>query len=72
MGHITGQDGITITHEVSKVEVEQLNWYDPNADVNTKMGLGLHKVEILGKDQNAILSQLKFDVGATDAGAGSV
>lgn len=70
LGHITGQDGITITHEVSKVEVEQLNWYDPNADVNTKMGLGLHKVEILGKDQNAILSQLKFDVGATDAGAG--
>ncbi len=31
LGHITGQDGITITHEVSKVEVEQLNWYDPKS-----------------------------------------
>lgn len=65
MSGVTGQDGLVITHEVSKVEVDQLNWYDPNTYENSKMGLGLHGVEILGKDFNNITSTFELDVGTT-------
>ena len=41
---VTGQDGISITHEVSKVTVDQVNWIDYS---NTgSMKLGLHNVEV--------------------------
>ena len=70
LSNVTGQDGIVITHEISKASIAQANWYDPNPTTNTKMGLGLHNVEITGKDNNPILSQLEIDVGATSQGAG--
>lgn len=68
LSSVTGQDGISITHEVSRVKVNQLNWVDPT-DQN-KMKLGLHDVQIDGVAQSTITSKLDFDVGATDAGAG--
>ncbi|QPF32757.1 hypothetical protein H0S56_03540 [Acinetobacter lwoffii] len=70
LSEVTGQDGMVITHEISKASIAQVNWYDPNPTTNTKMGLGLHDVEINGKDNNPILSQLEIDVGATSEGAG--
>ncbi len=70
LSEVTGQDGMVITHEISKASIAQVNWYDPNPTTNKKMGLGLHNVEITGKDGNPILSQLEIDVGATSEGAG--
>lgn len=67
---VTGQDGIVITHEISKATIEKVNWYDPNENKNIKMGMGLHDVNIVGKDNQAIITQLAFDVGATDVGTG--
>src|SRR5690606_20722514 len=67
---VTRQDGIVITHEVSRVKIEQANWYDPNPATNVQMGLGLHNVQIDGVDNKPIVSQLEFDVGATSTGAG--
>ena len=65
---VTGQDGISITHEVSKVTVDQVNWIDYS---NTgSMKLGLHTVEVKGLDNSSIKSTLDFDVGKTDRGAG--
>lgn len=70
LGSVTGQDGIIITHEISKAEVNQVNWYDPNPISNTKMGLGLHHVKIEGIKQKPIISTFAMDVGATEKGAG--
>lgn len=70
LSEVTGQDGMVITHEISKASIAQSNWYDPNPTANTKMGLGLHNVEIIGKDNKPIISQLEIDVGATSQGAG--
>ncbi|WP_180083074.1 DUF6160 family protein [Acinetobacter sp. YH12102] len=70
LSEVTGQDGMVITHEISKANIAQVNWYDPNPDASTKMGLGLHNVEIIGKDNKPIISQLEIDVGATSQGAG--
>lgn len=70
LSEVTGQDGMVITHEISKASIAQVNWYDPNPTTNTKMGLGLHNVEITGKDNNPVLNQLEIDVGATSEGAG--
>ena len=71
LSEVTGQDGIVITHEISKAEAEKINWYDPNPNANTLMGLGLHNFEMQAKDPGqAIKSQLEFDVGATEQGAG--
>jgi len=50
LSEVTGQDGMVITHEISKASIAQANWYDSNPTANTKMGLGLHNVEIIGKD----------------------
>lgn len=68
LGAVTGQDGISITHEVSRVKVDQLNWVDPT-DQN-KMKMGVHNVQIDGVGQSTITSKLDFDVGTTDAGVG--
>ena len=70
LSNMTGQDGIVITHEVSRVKIEQANWYDPNPAANVQMGLGLHNAQFDGVENKPILSQLEFDVGATSTGAG--
>ncbi|ATO19734.1 hypothetical protein BS636_08735 [Acinetobacter sp. LoGeW2-3] len=81
LGQVTGQDGISITHQVNNglstdnailpaIEIEKLNWYDPNQNKDIKMGLGLHNVKVYAEDQNALETKISFDVGATDAGAG--
>lgn len=70
LSNVTGQDGIVITHEMSKAAAEKINWYDPNPQANTKMGIGFHKFEMEGQAGRPIISQLEFDVGATDKGAG--
>ncbi len=70
LSNVTGQDGIVITHEVSRVKIEQANWYDPNPAANVQMGLGLHNVQIDGVNNKPIVSQLEFDVGGTSSGAG--
>src|SRR5690606_9873286 len=70
LSNVTGQDGIVITHEVSGVTAEKINWYDPNPDANKKMGIGLHTFNMEAKPGQSIISQLEFDVGATDRGAG--
>lgn len=68
LGAVTGQDGISIGHEVSKVTIGQVNWVDYNDTGKTK--LGLHNVEITGKGQQPIKSTLDLDVGKTDQGVG--
>ena len=70
LGDVTGQDGITLTHEVSKVTIEQANWFDPTSDVNVQRGLGLHNVQVLGVDNKPIVSQVSLDTGATAQGTG--
>lgn len=70
LGQVTGQDGITLTHEVSRVEIDEVNWFDPNANSNVQMGLGLHNVRIDGVGQKNITSEVSIDVGQTDKGAG--
>ena len=70
LSNVTGQDGIVITHEVSKVTAEKINWYDPNPDANKKMGIGLHDFNMEAKPGQSIKSQLELDVGATERGAG--
>lgn len=70
LSNVTGQDGIVITHEVSKVTAEQINWYDPTPQASTQMGLGLHNFKMDAKPGQSIKSQLELDVGATEQGAG--
>lgn len=70
LSNVTGQDGIVLTHEISKATAEKINWYDPNPQENVKMGIGLHNFNMEAKPGQSIKSQLEFDVGATDKGAG--
>lgn len=75
LSQVTGQDGIVITHEISKATAKQINWYDPTPQdtelqKKTKMGIGLHNFNMEAKPGQSIKSQLEFDVGATDKGAG--
>lgn len=70
LADVTGQDGIVITHEITRAEAEKINWYDPNPNTNTLMGIGLHNFQMDAKPGQTIKSQLEFDVGATEKGAG--
>lgn len=75
LGSVTGQDGISITHEMSKLTIDQANWYDQNTTVsqptsNIRSGLGLHNLNITSPTNENIKSTLNIDVGATDQGAG--
>ena len=68
LGAVTGQDGISIAYETSKITIDQANWIDYS---NTgSMKLGLHNVEVKGLNQSTIKSTLDFDVGKTDQSAG--
>ncbi|WP_349679439.1 DUF6160 family protein, partial [Acinetobacter sp. UBA5934] len=68
LSDVTGQDGISITHEVSKINVDQVNWVD-YTDTGS-MKLGMHNVEVKGVNNSTIKSTLDFDVGTTDRGTG--
>ncbi len=46
LSDVTGQDGISITHEASKVDIKQLNWVDPAEVGKTPIKLGLHNIEV--------------------------
>ncbi|ANF82335.1 hypothetical protein A3K93_09125 [Acinetobacter sp. NCu2D-2] len=86
LSHITGQDGITINHQIQgaivkddhgkitsespAATIDKLNWYDPNGSQITKNGMGLHNVNIYGLDGQAINSKLELDVGTTAYGTG--
>lgn len=70
LSDVTGLDGIVITHEMSRARIEQVNWYEPNPQDKTKMGIGLHDVKIDGVNGKNIQSQVAIDVGKTAAGAG--
>ena len=64
---VTGQDGISITQEVSRVTVDQANWVDYSGTGIAPIKLGLHGVEINTAQGNAnIKTQLDLDVGVTD------
>ena len=66
LSDVSGQDGIVITHEMSKATINQVNWYDPDLVAGTQQGLGLHNVEIKGQNNQPIISKLALDVGKTD------
>ena len=68
LSSVTGQDGITITHEVSKITIDQANWVDFSD--NSSMRLGLHGVEVKGVNNSNIKSQIDLDVAGTTNGAG--
>lgn len=70
LSNVTGQDGIVITHEISKATAEKINWYDPSPQVSTKMGIGLYNFNMDAKPGQSIKSQLEFDVGTTAKGTG--
>ena len=72
LSSVTGQDGISITHEASKIEIDQLNWVDPAEVGKNPIKLGLHNIEVnTGAGYNNIQSKLEFDVGPTQLGNGS-
>ncbi|MCW8037661.1 MULTISPECIES: DUF6160 family protein [Acinetobacter] len=68
LSSVRGQDGISISQEVSKVTINQANWVDQTA--NGSMKLGLHNVTIQGENNQNIISKLNLDVGTTPNGAG--
>ncbi|TCB70657.1 hypothetical protein E0H88_07010 [Acinetobacter sp. ANC 4216] len=78
LGSVTGQDGITITHEISKATINAVNWVDSSSKSNPSdslqrpdtMKLGLKDVTLLGVNNQPIVSKLDFDVGTTARGAG--
>ena len=73
LGSVTGQDGITITHEVSRVEVAQANWIDYSEANKAPIKLGLHDVKITPNANNTnIISKLDFDVGTAQLASGAV
>ena len=64
LSDVTGQDGISITHEVSKVDIKQLNWVDPAEVGKTPIKLGLHNIDVkTATGYNNIKTKLDFDVG---------
>ena len=72
LSQVTGQDGISITHEVSKVTIDQLNWVDYH---NTgSMKLGMHDVEVLSSGGQNIKSTLDVfrEKGARNCNISSV
>ncbi|MFH7764786.1 DUF6160 family protein [Acinetobacter sp. BSP-28] len=78
LGLVTGQDGITITHEISKATINAVNWVDSSSKGNPNdslqrpdtMKLGLKDVNLSGANNQSIISTLDFDVGTTARGAG--
>lgn len=78
LGSVTGQDGISITHEISKATINAVNWVDSSSKSNANdsllrpdtMKMGLKDVTLSGVNNQSIISTLDFDVGATDRGAG--
>lgn len=72
LSDVTGQDGISITHEVSRVEIAQANWIDPAEAGQNPIKLGLHDLKIESAQGNTnIKSKLDFDVGTTQLVNGS-
>ena len=72
LSDVTGQDGISITHEASKVEIKQLNWVDPAEVGKTPIKLGLHNIEVkTATGYNNIKTKLDFDVGTTQLANGT-
>ncbi|MQW91422.1 hypothetical protein GFH30_09925 [Acinetobacter wanghuae] len=67
LSSVTGQDGISITHEMSRANIDQLNWVDYSENGKTPIKLGLHDVQISANAGNtSILSKIDFDVGRTE------
>ncbi|QQN38664.1 DUF6160 family protein [Acinetobacter sp. CS-2] len=74
LGSVTGQDGISITHEISKATINAVNWVDSSSKSNANdsllrpdtMKMGLKDVTLSGVNNQSIISTLDFDVGATD------
>ncbi|AYA69429.1 hypothetical protein CDG62_14530 [Acinetobacter sp. WCHA55] len=72
LSDVTGQDGISITHEASKVDIKQLNWVDPAEAGKTPIKLGLHNIEVkTATGYNNIKTKLDFDVGTTQLANGT-
>lgn len=72
LSDVTGQDGISITHETSKIEIDQLNWIDPAEVGQMPIKTGLHNIEIKAANgYNNIQSKLNFDVGTTQLANGA-
>ena len=72
LSDVTGQDGISITHEASKVDIKQLNWVDPAEVGKTPIKLGLHNIEVkTATGYNNIKTKLDFDVGTTQLANGT-
>lgn len=72
LSDVTGQDGISITHETSKVDIKQLNWLDPAEVGKTPIKLGLHNIEVkTATGYNNIKTKLDFDVGTTQLANGT-
>ncbi|MGF2881326.1 DUF6160 family protein [Acinetobacter johnsonii] len=72
LSDVTGQDGISITHEASKVDIKQLNWVDPAEAGKTPIKLGLHNIEMkTATGYNNIKTKLDFDVGTTQLANGT-
>ncbi|HJE75436.1 MAG TPA: hypothetical protein K8U94_09210 [Acinetobacter johnsonii] len=72
LSDVTGQDGISIIHEASKVDIKQLNWVDPAEVGKTPIKLGLHNIEVkTATGYNNIKTKLDFDVGTTQLANGT-
>lgn len=72
LSDVTGQDGISITHEASKIQIKQLNWVDPAEVGQMPVKTGLHNIEIKAANgYNNIQSKLDFDVGTTQLANGT-
>ena len=72
LSDVTGQDGISITYEASKVDIKQLNWVDPAEVGKTPIKLGLHNIEVkTATGYNNIKTKLDFDVGTTQLANGT-
>ena len=72
LSDVTGQDGISITHEASKVDIKQLNWIDPAEVGKTPIKLGLHNIDVkTATGYNNIKTKLDFDVGTTQLANGT-
>lgn len=71
LSSVTGQDGISITHEMSRADLDQLNWVDYSENGKTPIKLGLHDVQIKANAGNpSILSKMNLDVGVTQLDGG--
>lgn len=67
LGNVTGQDGISISHEVARTDIEQVNWADYSGANAPPIKLGLHDVKIqAAQNHQNIQTKLDFDVGVTN------